>query len=299
MADINNSDATAPLRRVIGRHLVCHAPHAKLLLAACLLGSPNSNSNHAQQQQHVVPDITSAVTMRISVVAAGSGNPMIRSLAIDGETTVSALKVEIRALATTPPPADRDFRLCLGHGGTALQGGDGSLVAQGVRPGAVLVVIVDHLTQDQVLQRLYEDCNGRKWRKSAGWCGPAPSSLANWHGVTATRDGLHVVKLSLECNSLEGWFVVSHHHPLCCVSWRVCAGSLCDCNGVTKGRGPDDDLTSQMHSDNQLTGKHCTGTQVHKTQLIAIGKRESTTHSFVTEMRLQVPFRPKLGSWGG
>ena len=204
MADINNSDATAPLRRVIGRHLVCHAPHAKLLLAACLLGSPNSNSNHAQQQQHVVPDITSAVTMRISVVAAGSGNPMIRSLAIDGETTVSALKVEIRALATTPPPADRDFRLCLGHGGTALQGGDGSLVAQGVRPGAVLVVIVDHLTQDQVLQRLYEDCNGRKWRKSAGWCGPAPSSLANWHGVTATRDGLHVVKLSLECNSLEG-----------------------------------------------------------------------------------------------
>ena len=214
-----------------------------------------------------------------------------------------------RAEATSPPPANRDFRILLGHGGVELKDDAGNsnsssaLVAQqGVSNGATLVVVALHFTERQVLQRVYDSCNGGAWRQSAGWRGPAPSLLASLHGVTASSDGLHVVELKLSSNRLAGWFIVSHP-PLCCVSWR--GGPSPDCRGlrlIAEGRRSIDDrvghrtdlfvhehvLARRMPTEIGQLGRlknsrrRLTGSRV-ETRLIAIGTR--VYHSLVLMRR--------------
>ena len=102
----------------------------------------------------------------------------------------------------------------LGHGGVELKDYAGNndsssaLVAQqGISNGATLVVVTLHVTQRQVLERLYDSCDGSAWAESAGWWSPTSSPLANLYGVTASSDGLHVVQLELASNRLAGGLV--------------------------------------------------------------------------------------------
>ena len=65
-----------------------------------------------------------------------------------------------------------------------------------------------HLTQWQVLDRVYEALGGIKWRDATAWCDPEPyRSLRYMFGLTPSLDGLHVVDMCLHSNLVAGWFV--------------------------------------------------------------------------------------------
>ena len=111
------------------------------------------------------------------------------------------------AEATSPPPKDRAFRVLLGHGGAELEGDDtdavidassgstSSLLAeQGVSHGDTLVVVaspvLEHEVVPQVLRKYkYVRQNGDRFLPLE----QPPPLLSSFEGVTASKDGFHVV----------------------------------------------------------------------------------------------------------
>ena len=177
----------------MGKGMRFHAPQAKRMLAACLLGLPLEQRAPPPSQQGAA----STRLLTVSVEACGSGKVLVRALQVDRDLTIGALK----ACVVERCVPSGGVRLFLGHAGEELAVDSRSLLASGVVDRATLVVV--RLESRDALMRLFEDTGGSsRWKSKAGWGSAAP--LSEWNGVTCGEGGC-VIRLEwLFGNGLQG-----------------------------------------------------------------------------------------------